>query len=246
MKTKSFTYAILILFLIMHGKVWSQDALEILKKSDDVVYAPKDQKSVTRIELIDKNGNKKELRADFLQKGSDRRLVRFISPASQAGIAFLSLPDDVMYLYLPAYKKERRIASHVKNQTFAGTDFSYDDMEAKPLSEKYIPKLLSQDAESWVLELVPKPEVESDYSKLVLTLSKSSYYGTRMEYYDRGGNKAKVLVNSDIRKIGNYTTAMKVHMTDLRENHQSLMITESIEFDLGLSDEEFTVRKLIQ
>jgi hypothetical protein len=57
------------------------------------------------------------------------------SPASEAGIAFLSLPDDLMYLYMPAFGRERRIASHVKNQSFAGTDFSYEDMEAREYAQ---------------------------------------------------------------------------------------------------------------
>jgi len=62
-------------------------------------------------------------------------MFRFTAPASQAGIAFLSLPNDVMYMYLPAFGKERRIASSAKNQNFAGTDFSYDDMESVPFSK---------------------------------------------------------------------------------------------------------------
>jgi len=168
MKSASFVLAA----LVASANLSAQNALEILKKSDDVVYAPKDQHSVNKIIVTDKNGNEKEMIAEFLQKGRDKRLVRFTAPASQAGIAFLSLPQDVMYLYLPAYKKERRIASHVKNQAFAGTDFSYNDMEAKPLNEKYDPRLLSQTADSFVLELLPKAGITSEHSKIVLTISK--------------------------------------------------------------------------
>jgi len=105
----------------------AQNANEVLQKVDEVLYSAKDQQNKVSIILIDKNGKESKREADVIQKGNDMRLFRFTVPSSQAGIAFLSLPNDIMYLYLPAFGKERRIASHVKNQNFAGTDFSYDD-----------------------------------------------------------------------------------------------------------------------
>ncbi|NIM57731.1 MAG: outer membrane lipoprotein-sorting protein, partial [Candidatus Aminicenantes bacterium] len=78
--------------------------------------------------LIDKNGKEKDRDAVMLQKGSEKRMIKFLSPADQKGIAFLDLPNDMMYLYLPAFKKVRRIAAHIKNQKFAGTDMTYDDL----------------------------------------------------------------------------------------------------------------------
>ncbi|MCD4678217.1 MAG: outer membrane lipoprotein-sorting protein, partial [Desulfobacula sp.] len=118
-------------FLMLTGTintVNSQDANEILQNVDKVLYSARDQQNTVTIILIDKDGDESISGADVIQKGNDMRLFRFTSPASQAGIAFLSLANDVMYIYMPAFGKERRIASHVKNQKFAGTDFSYDDM----------------------------------------------------------------------------------------------------------------------
>ncbi len=125
--------------LLIAGSIFSanaQDAITILKKMDNVLYAPKDLTGTHKIILIDKNGKQETREAYIKQKGNDKRIMRFTSPASQAGIAVLSLPNDIMYLYLPAFGKERRISSSVKNQNFAGTDFSYDDMESKPYAEK--------------------------------------------------------------------------------------------------------------
>ncbi len=120
----------------------AQDASTILKRMDDVMYSPKDMTGKNKIVLIDKAGKEEVREATIQQKGNDKRMFRFTAPASQAGISVLSLPNDVMYLYLPAFGKERRIATSAKNQNFAGTDFSYDDMESKPFSAKYTPKLI--------------------------------------------------------------------------------------------------------
>ncbi len=223
----------------------AQDANEILQKLDKVLYSAIDQQNKVTIILIDKSGDESKREADVIQKGNDMRLFRFTSPASQAGIAFLSLPKDVMYIYMPAFGKERRIASHVKNQKFAGTDFSYDDMEAKLFSSKYDPELIDQNSETYTLKLVPKPGLKTDYSKQVLKINKQDSYPVTAEYFDKGGNKFKEAIYQ-YEKVGNYWSAKEILMKDLKKNHATKMIVSDVIFDQGLSDDEFTVRKLKQ
>ncbi len=231
--------------LIGAGTIFSanaQDATTILNKMDDVMYSPKDMTGKNKIILIDKAGKQEIREATIQQKGTDKRMFRFTAPASQAGIAFLSLPNDVMYMYLPAFGKERRIASSAKNQNFAGTDFSYDDMESVPFSKKYTPKLIKTETDAFILELTPK--VHSDYSKIVVNIHKEHYYPMLMEFYDRGGNKVKE-AKYTFKKIGNYWNATEIAMTDLKKKHTTKMQMTDVKYDTGLSDDEFTVRKLI-
>ncbi len=233
-------------FLLIGGmlSVNAQDANAILKKMDDVMYSPKDMTGKTKIVLIDKAGKEKTREANIIQKGNDKRIFRFTAPASQAGIAVLSLPNDVMYLYMPAFGKERRISSSVKNQNFAGTDFSYDDMESIPYSEKYTPKLLPTEDDVYVLELKPKSP-KSVYSKLIVKVHKTNYYPVTMEYYDRGNKKTKNAIYK-FKKIGKYWNAEEIIMTDIKKKHKTKMIMSDVKYDIGLTDEEFTVRKLKQ
>ena len=107
------------------------------------------------------------------QKGTDKRLVRFLSPADQKGIAFLSLPNDNQILYLPAFGKTRRIASHVKNTRFAGTDYTYEDLEAKRYADKWDAELKSRSAGEYTLSLTPKKGVKTDYAKMDIRIFKS-------------------------------------------------------------------------
>lgn len=224
----------------------AQTAQEILKKTDDVMYAPRDQSSDVKIILTDKRGNSQEREARYIQKGNDKRLFKFTAPASQRGIAFLSLPDDVIYIYLPAYEKERRIASHVKNQSFAGTDFSYDDMESKPLSDEYDAELIGHTDEIWRLKLTPKPGMQSEYSRLEMEIGKDNHYMRRVEYYDRGGQKFKILENRKLEKVDGYWAATEIEMKDVQRDHSTLFISSNLKFDSNLSDDEFTVRRMKQ
>ena len=232
--------------LIIAGSLISvnaQDAASIIKKLDEVMYAPKDMQATNTIVLIDKNGKQESREATVIQKGTDKRLMRFTSPASQKGIAVLALPDNVMYLYLPAFGKERRISSSVKNQGFAGTDFSYDDMEPKPFAEKFSSKLIKQEGTAYVMELTPKSQ--SDYSKIIARINKTNYYPESMDFYDKGNNKVKTSKYT-FKKVGKYWNATEIEMTDLKKNHTTKMQMADVKYDTGLTDDDFTVRKLKQ
>ncbi len=231
-------------------QVWAQEkqltASQILSKVDDVVNAPKDQDLKIKLILIDKEGKEETRELVMFQKGSDKRMVKFTSPASQKGIAFLSLPNDIMYLYLPAFKKTRRIASHIKNTKFAGTDFTYEDMEAKRYSEKYIPELLKRDESHYILQLKPKEGIVTDFSKLVMWIRTDNFYPTKIEFYDKGNNLYKVMTREKIEKVGEYWTSKESEMEDLKAKHKTKMILLDVKFDSGLSDEIFTERYLIR
>jgi len=246
---KCILQSVLILSMIVSlTQVWAQEkqltASQILEKVDNVVNAPEDQDLKMKLILINKEGKEEMRELIMLQKGSEKRIAKFISPASQKGIAFLSLPDDIMYLYLPAFKKTRRIASHIKNTKFAGTDFTYDDMEAKRYSEKYISELLKRDESHYILQLKPKEGVKTDYSKLIMWVRADNFYPTKIEYYDRGNNLYKVMTREKIEKVGKYWISKESEMEDLKAKHKTKMILIDVKFDSELSDEIFTERYL--
>lgn len=229
--------------IISFSSAFAQDAVSILKKMDDVMFSSKDMTARMKVEMTDKNGKQETREAAIQQKGTDKRIFRFTSPASQAGIAILSLPNDIMYLYLPAYGKERRIASSAKNQNFAGTDFSYDDMESKSYSEKYTPRLLKTETDVFTVEMTPK--VPSDYSKIIVNINRTDYYPESMEFYDKGNNKIKT-AQYTLKKIGSYWNTSEVEMTNLKTSRKTKMQMSDVKYDSGLTDDDFTVRKLKQ
>jgi len=233
-------------FNYIRADVETPSAVEILKKVDDTFFSPKDQKLLMKLLLIDKDGNEKTRSIRIYQKGSEKRLAKFLSPADQKGIAFLSLPDGVMYLYLPAYKKVRRIASHVKNNKFAGTDFTYEDMEAVRYTEKWNPELVENDGESFILRLLPKEGTETKYSKLKIWVDPDNFFVTRIEYYDKKGSLRKIMTRTKIKQIKGYWVAEESEMYDLKAKHKTRMILEEVEFDTGLKDDLFTERYLMR
>jgi len=221
----------------------ANDAAGILKRMDEVLFAGQDQKSLITMELTDRHGNQRTRQARVWQKGDDKRLFRFTAPAAEAGIAFLSLPDEVMYIYMPAYGRERRIASHVRNQRFAGTDFTYEDLEASRYSERFSAELTGEDEETYQLSLTPLPGVRSEYSRIIARINKTHGYPETMESYDRGGQKHKI-ARYAFEHSGDYWYTAEIEMTDLKRDHKTRMVFHEVVFDSGIDNEVFTVRNL--
>jgi outer membrane lipoprotein-sorting protein len=117
-------------------------------------------------------------------------------------------------------------------------------MESKPYSEKYTPKLVKTEGDVYILELIPKSP-KSAYSRLIVKVDKTNYYPTYLEYWDKGNKKAKEAVYQ-FEKIGKYWNAKEIEITDLRKNHKTKMLMSGVKYDTGLTDDEFTVRKLKQ
>ncbi len=247
MKLLKFVLAFLLLFnYYIFPQESSLNAVQILEKVDEVLNAPKDRESKIKLTMIDSKGRIEEREMSMHQKGSNKRLVKFLAPAEYKGIGFLSLPNEIMYLYLPAFGKTRRIASHVKNTKFAGTDFTYEDMEAKRYSDGWSPEFLKKEDGQFVLLLTPKPQTKTDYSKTIMWVRSENFYPSKVELYDKRGKLYKVITMEKLEKIGNYWISKELKMEDLKTGRKTTMSTLEIKLDSGLSNELFTERYLMR
>lgn len=238
--------AVLVVALIFLCGKQEKDAKVILKTVDNVINAPKDQEMKVRTTLIAKNGKESIREMNMWQKGSNMRLVKFLSPADQKGIGLLSLPNDNITVYLPAFGKTKKIASGAKTGKFAGTDFTIEDMEAKNYSEKWSPALLRTEDNNYILELKPLPNIKTEYSKLIMTVRTSDNYPIKIEHYDKGGKLIKILASSKIETKGKYIVSRELLMSDLRTGTKTKLEILTYKYDSGLSDEIFTERNLIK
>jgi len=79
----------------------------------------------------------RSLRARGDRKADLRRSrVDIVEPADVRGTAILLLEqagdrDDLQYIYLPEYKKAKRITGSQKNGSFLGSDLTFADLESR-------------------------------------------------------------------------------------------------------------------
>ncbi len=239
--------SILVSILLLAGITYTVSAVEpvqILQAVEDTLNAPKDRELTMTMQLIDKAGDIKTRELTILQKGPDKRLIRFLSPADVRGVGFLVLEDDLMYLYMPAFAKVRRIASHVKNENFMGTDFTYDDMAQSDYIENYNPTLREETEQNYILELVPKPESEIDYGRLVMWANKETMLPDKVEFYTRSGQLLKIMTQTNAKRIDGYLTPQHIEMENVQDKHKTIMDLKNVVHDQNIPDKHFTQRYL--
>ena len=221
-----------------------------------------DQTSNLQMILIDKNDKRRvrELRSFSKDKGEDTySMMFFLSPADVEDTGFLTYDyddeakDDDQWLYLPALKKTKRIASSDKSGSFMGSDFSYADMTDRPLS-KYDYKLL-QEAEVgghpvWVIEAVPRDEEEIDetgYTKMIVFVRKDNDVVIRSKIWVKQGKRNKYLDVEELEQIDGIWVPTLMTMTTKKGDqtlHKTILRTSDVKFGQALDFDQFTVRGL--
>ncbi len=220
-------------------------AQEILDKADEVLTTYNDQSLLVTITVVDSDGMEKLRQMKVWQKGN-MRLLKFIKPADWKGTALLALDPKTNYIYLPSYKKIRRVAAHARNQSFQGMDCSQADMALIRFGTDYAPELIEEADTHYLLDLTPKPGSNAGYGKLILKIGKDHSEVLQIDYFAKDGKeKIKTEVRTNFKLYeGKHYNADTLTITSAKGNHKTILKNSDYKFDQGLPDKYFTTRNL--
>lgn len=240
----TFAAVVSLAALFAPGAARAGDGDPVLLKLDDATNRAGDfQASVKAVTVIP--GRSPLEMAFRLQVKGPRRLVDFEAPGDMKGTRVLVLDRTQMYVYLPAYNKVRRVASHVNNQGFMGTMFADADMATSRYAEAYEAKLLNETAEVWNIALTPKPGAEVAYPKLELTVRKSDSLPNEVRYFNAKGEKIKTETRSDYACKGDICIPGTLKMVDHTKGDAHTTLTQTVQgINTGLSEDLFSQRNL--
>ena len=138
-----------------------------------------------------------------VQNDGDKSMTIFDSPKDVKGTAFLSFThnnaDDDQWLYLPALKRVKRIASKNKSGPFMGSEFSYEDLSSFEVEEYDYRWLRDEEVNGelcYVVEIIPRDKY-SGYSREIVWIDQTHYRALKIEFYDRKESALKTLTLSD-------------------------------------------------
>src|SRR5688572_23165980 len=135
---------VLLLFAAGVVNVSAQPTAEWVARQIQDRDTGRDSRAELRMRLHDRQGRVRERALTLLTlhgaRGSgDRTLIRFTYPNDIRNTGFLVWEhpgaDDERFLYLPALGRVRRIAGEEKQESFVGSDLSYEDIGGRDLAE---------------------------------------------------------------------------------------------------------------
>ncbi len=177
----------------------------------------------------------------------DKSLSVFDEPKDVNGTALLSFSHkagtDDQWLYLPALKRVKRIASADKSGAFVGSEFAYEDVSSQEV-EKYTYKYLREetyDGQScFVIERYPVDKY-SGYKRQVVWLDKAEYRPLKVDYYDRKDSLLKTYTAKGYRQyLGKYWRAGEMLMVNHQTGKSTLLKWSDFKFRTGLKETDFT------
>ncbi len=249
----------LLLALLVSISASAQDAREIIKKSHDIIKV-KSFESVSTLTIKDSRGNQRVRKSSMasmsLADGTEKRIIKFISPAEVrgTGILIFDYPEksDDMWIYLPALRKTRRIVSREKSKSFMGSEFSNANITAPGLDDFTYSLLgtdLFEEKNCYLVESTPVSsdlEDEYGYSKSVSWIDENSYLVHQVHYFDFNGKLFKSITNSNFRELdkehGKYMVT-EMRAVNLLNKRSSEMVMDQVAV-IPTDDSYFTVAYL--
>ncbi len=233
----------------------------VQRANKTVYYQGQDGRAQVNMIITDKQGRTRKRQLTILRldesksdeikdaayEGGQKFYVYFKRPSDVSKMAFLVWKhmdkDDDRWLYLPALDLVKRIAASDKRTSFVGSDFFYEDVSGRRLSEDKH-ELLDVTDNYYIVKNTPKNPGSVEFAYYKMFIHKSSFIPVQVEYYDNNDTKYREAKALAVDTIQGFPTVTKASMKNLRTGSSTVMEYRKVEYDIGFKDELFTERFL--
>ena len=245
-----------LLLLLGAGIGWGAADPRALLQESESRHRTVTQQYAGELTVINKEGKiRKKGWKSFREgyAGDAKSLIRFTAPPEVKGVGFLSIArpggqKSDQWLYLPAMKRERRIASQDRDASFVGTDFNFEDLEEFDHSKYQVSMQGMENVDGqpcYVITAIPREERKSVYEKKILFLRKDILYLLREDLYRQGEKEpGKRMLLSDVQNVDGHWVARTMEMSDLKKGSKTTVTLKEIAFDRPQPTARFTLQNL--
>jgi hypothetical protein len=181
----------------------------------------------------------------------DKTLIVFDQPRDVAGTALLTyshkLGEDDQWLYLPALKRVKRIASRNKSGPFMGSEFAYEDLASQEIEKYRYRYLRDETLDGQPMFLIERDPVDenSGYTRQLVWIDQAEYRPIKIEFYDRKNALLKTLGFTGYQQyLGRFWRADAMTMINHQTGKSTLLSWTDYRFQVGLDDNDFSQNSL--
>jgi outer membrane lipoprotein-sorting protein len=212
-----------------------------------------------RFTSLDRTGSERVLEAKVYWKRfkneRSRTLIEVEAPENVRGSAYLILEEEGredMFVYLPEFKKVRRIHPNTASGSLFGTDLSYEDIRymrrvAGELEGKREPDSTLDGRAVYVVRMKPTGQEVSRYERIDAFIDRQDCVPLKIDFYESGERLAKELTadpSSLRQEPGGQWIARSMAMRNIADETETRMVVEDVKIDTDLSKAFFSVEHL--
>ncbi len=226
---------------------------EVYQKVHEVRTRALDRQTEATMTLFDRSGaTRSRSLVEYSKRGEQEAykvLVIFKTPPDLKDVGFLiharTFADRDLWAYFPEFRKIRRIPTTSQDDSFFGSDFSYDDFGGPPNLDDYSFAILGEEnlagRPCYVVEVTPK--VHRKYSRYVAWVAKDLWIHLKIEYY-QGKELYRAGTFSQVRMVDDIPTPFAMSMQNMKTGHRTGLVIDSIRYHTSFPDDLFTQRAL--
>ena len=245
-----FLMALLIPFGSVAAETDADKGLAIMIEADKRDKGWQDSHVELKMTLRNKQGKQSQrlIRVSNLEMDGDgdKGLTVFDEPRDIKGTAFLtfshSLVADEQWIFLPAVKRIKRIASKNKSGPFMGSEFAFEDIssfEIPKYSYRYLRDDILDKLDCFVVEATPQYKY-SGYKKIEIWVDKAEYRTQKIVFYDRKNSELKTNRFTDYHLyLDQYWRAHKMTMINKQSGKSTILDWSNFQFRTGLTAKDF-------
>jgi hypothetical protein len=178
-------------------------------------------------------------------RGREDALIRFIEPARDAGNATLK-QGNRMWTFTPKLNRTIRLPFSLMSQSWAGSDFSYNDLSRTDKLLKFydLDLVATEEADGhliYTIEAIPLDDAPVVWGKEEIVL-RDDYVLLSQTFFDQSLIPLKRMETLDIGELGGRVFGVRMRMAKLDEtDHYTEVHYLEADFDLVLGEELFTL-----
>ena len=254
-KPKTILTACSLFALLLTTPVMAQDVNveEIVSKANlAAYYAGDDGKAEVNMTITDSQGRKRTrefviLRKDKKDGGQQFFYVYFKKPSDVSKMVFMVHKhvnkDDDRWMYLPALDLVKRIAASDKRTSFVGSNFMYEDVSGRNLSEDTRELVESNDTQ-YVIKNTPKKPDDVEFSSYTVQIDKKTFLPVKAVYLDKNGKEYRIVEAVKVEEVDGIPTVTESKVTDLAAGSNTVSKFSNVKYNIGLKEDIFTERYL--
>ena len=177
--------------------------------------------------------------------GRDHFLIRILSPAKEKGVATLKVDKEV-WNYLPKIDRTIKVPASMMGGAWMGSHITNNDLvKAAKIDEDYTFELLEEDAGTWTVDCIPRPEAAVVWGRIIYTVEKERRVPLVVDYFDEGNEKVRTITFDQVKTIGKRTLPLRMTIVPLDKPGEETIFTYSeIAFDVPMEESFFTLANL--
>ncbi len=182
-------------------------------------------------------------------KGKEKSLIIIRSPKKDRGIATLKVNENI-WNYLPKINRVTKVPPSLMSGAWMGSHFTNDDLVKESTFEDDYDSSITfkgvRDGKK-VIEItsIPRENAAVVWGKVVTLIDQDKLVPIRAVYYDEDNTKIRVMSFSRLETHDKRLVPMKMTLQPLDKPNESTVVEyQSIEFDIPINDNVFSIKRL--